>query len=1010
MKPIRLLFSIQLTVFLFAVFAFSFGVATFVEDAHGTETARALIYNARWLEIFYILFVLNLTGMYFRYQMWRKGKQLVGIFHLSFVLILTGSAVTRYLGDRGLLHFREGETSQQYLTDKAFIKVDIDGPESQKTVSFPLMLSTVSPNRWKKSIKTGTGPLKVRLKKFLPEAVPVVVHDSEGIPALTLTIRGQGATPVPLILRQGDRETIENVCFTFDSQAVADSGSSGIYFTLDGNRLLIRSDDRLSVISMREGSRFVLEPDQSIPVQSGMLLNTDRLQFALQHFTLHGRISAEAVENHNPKTDPYSAIILNVSQYGFACDVALFGGTGIEGVPEKRTFGNRTMTFSFGSLPVKLPFSLQLNDFIIERYPGSRMPSTYESQVTLKDRDNSVHKSCRIYMNHILKYRGYRFYQTSYDEDERGSVLSVSRDPGTPVTYAGYALLIICLVLNFLNPDSRFRQLGRQIQKMAVLLLMGIVFLCPSKISARSLSLPQLSISRSHANRFAKLTVQDSRGRMKPLNSLAHQLIRDLGHPEKSQHWTPNQWILFVYAYSDSLDQYPAIPLEDPVIRRELNWTSSPALAPPSIFFDSNGHYILERRTQSAESQPKHARSERDKALIRIRERLNIIHSIQDLFRLHPVSAQSSHWVSDGDTRLDSTVRNQIGNYKKAVRLKQWSEADVLLQKIRSRQQALGGTVLPPPIRQQVEIFYNEARLFERLFPPLLIAGILLLFCLIMNMIKPQIYIRTATKLLTGLIFTGFVCQTGGLILRWIASGHAPWTNKYESMIYIAWAIMLAGVLFLKNSRFPLSLAAMFSASILGAAHLPWTDPAITNLVPVLKSHWLITHVSIITASYGFFALSALLGLLTLIFVSVLRKGDPAGPHIQILSMINERAMLIGLTLVMIGNLLGAVWANESWGRYWGWDPKETWTLIVILVYTAILHIRLIPRVDNGLAVSIGSTFAFWAVMMTYIGVNFYLSGMHSYAAGEAPPVPPAIYLIIGIQVLLTLVSIIKRK
>jgi cytochrome c-type biogenesis protein CcsB len=249
-----------------------------------------------------------------------------------------------------------------------------------------------------------------------------------------------------------------------------------------------------------------------------------------------------------------------------------------------------------------------------------------------------------------------------------------------------------------------------------------------------------------------------------------------------------------------------------------------------------------------------------------------------------------------------------------------------------------------------------------------------------------------------------FLAHTAGLIIRWYIAGHAPWSNGYESMIYIGWASVLAGFIFSRKSMMTMAATSIMTGLILFVAHLNWMDPQVTNLVPVLQSYWLAIHVAMITASYGFLGLGALLGMITLILF-ILKKPhnqDRLNLAIKELNAINEMSLIVGLVLLTVGNFLGGVWANESWGRYWGWDPKETWALVTILVYAVVIHIRFIKGLYTDYAYSVISLLAFTSVLMTYFGVNYYLAGMHSYAKGDPVPIPdfvPWTYAVVAIVI-----------
>lgn len=251
----------------------------------------------------------------------------------------------------------------------------------------------------------------------------------------------------------------------------------------------------------------------------------------------------------------------------------------------------------------------------------------------------------------------------------------------------------------------------------------------------------------------------------------------------------------------------------------------------------------------------------------------------------------------------------------------------------------------------------------------------------------------------SGLLILLFLFHTLGIALRWYIAGQAPWSNAYETMVYVAWSATFAGLLFLKRSPLAFYLATFLSGAVLMVAHLNWLDPQITPLVPVLNSPWLMIHVAVITASYGFFGMSALIGGYTLISVSFSRKPIES-IRLEELSIINELSLHLGLYLMTAGTFFGAVWANESWGRYWGWDPKETWALVTIIVYAIVLHLRLVPRIYNPFLLAVASFFAFSSVLMTYLGVNYFLNGLHSYGAGQTPSGLWTLYLLFGIMIL----------
>jgi cytochrome c-type biogenesis protein CcsB len=264
--------------------------------------------------------------------------------------------------------------------------------------------------------------------------------------------------------------------------------------------------------------------------------------------------------------------------------------------------------------------------------------------------------------------------------------------------------------------------------------------------------------------------------------------------------------------------------------------------------------------------------------------------------------------------------------------------------------------------------------------------GFLMFVFIIVQIFKDRKGIRLAISISKWAIVGLFVLHTGGLIVRWYLSGHAPWSDAYESMIYVAWGTMLFGLLFGRKSDLTISAATFVVAMVLWGAHMNWLDPNIGNLQPVLDSYWLLIHVAVIVASYGPFALAMILGIVSLLLIILTNKENKKRMELNLkeITIINEMAITVGLVMLTIGNFLGGMWANESWGRYWGWDPKETWALISIMVYAFVLHMRLVPGLRGRWFFNWMSISAFGSILFTYFGVNFVLSGLHSYATGDA--------------------------
>jgi len=293
-----------------------------------------------------------------------------------------------------------------------------------------------------------------------------------------------------------------------------------------------------------------------------------------------------------------------------------------------------------------------------------------------------------------------------------------------------------------------------------------------------------------------------------------------------------------------------------------------------------------------------------------------------------------------------------------------------------------------------------------------MLAGLVTLLFVILKIFYNNKFINSLVLIGKIAIILLFIIHTAGLIARWYISGHAPWSDAYESMIYVAWATMFFGLAFGRKSDLTLASTAFVASMILMIAHWNWMDPAIANLVPVLDSYWLMIHVAVIVGSYGPFTLGMILGVVSLLLMIFTNSNNKAKMKLNIreITIITEMALTVGLVMLTIGNFLGGQWANESWGRYWGWDPKETWALISIMVYAFVIHMRLVPGLRGRWFFNFMSIVAFASIMMTYFGVNFYLSGLHSYASGDKVITPDFIYYSIAVVVILGALSYWKYK
>jgi cytochrome c-type biogenesis protein CcsB len=509
--------------------------------------------------------------------------------------------------------------------------------------------------------------------------------------------------------------------------------------------------------------------------------------------------------------------------------------------------------------------------------------------------------------------------------------------------------------------------------------------------------LEKYKVSEEHAAKFGRVIIQDAGGRMKPVNTFSSELLRKVSKSDTYKDMNSDQVLLSMTMFQQVWYNVPIIYLKsgNDSLRKVAGLESKAKYAAIADFFDMEGNYKLSKILQDAyrESIP----NQFQKDFMDIDKRVNLLYSALtgEILRVYPIPNDANNkWVSYLEIdALKNEELNKIKNImpfyaqalEKGTTTKDYKLADSLLEGLGNYQKKYGAKVMPSQDKVDAEILYNKYDIFKKLFQWYLYAGMLMFLFTIIRIFKERKGIRVTVKVFHVIIGLLFALHTAGLIVRWYVSGHAPWSNAYESVIYVGWATMFFGLAFGRKSQLTVASTAFVASMILMVAHWNWTDPEIGNLVPVLDSYWLMIHVAVIVASYGPFTLAMILGCVAMILMLFTNRKNSYKMDLNIkeLTYINEMSMTVGLVMLSIGNFLGGQWANESWGRYWGWDPKETWALVSIMVYAFVIHMRFIPALRNRWIYNFFSVLAFATILMTYFGVNFYLTGLHSYASGE---------------------------
>ncbi|BAO76950.1 cytochrome c biogenesis protein CcsA [Winogradskyella sp. PG-2] len=1060
-KIANFLFSTRLTAVLFIVYAAAMATGTILDrnmETSPTPYTRELIYNAWWFEAIMVFFIINFIGNIFRFRLHKKEKWATLILHLAFIFILFGAFVTRYIGYEGMMAIREGETESQFRSLKTYVSAYVVGDYKvngvlqrynfQREVDFSPRLD----NDFDETISYDETPVNFKLQKYIKGAEKDIIPDENGESYLKIVEAGDGR-PHNHFLKEGEVTNMHNVLISLNKEQ---EGAINITNTEEGIFIKSPYEGEYMTMATRATGKLVKDSLQPLALRSRYLIGNMQLVFPKP--VIKGVF--DIVKKPTILKNDEDGIVMDVSVNGETKSVNILGGKGTYVNFEEVEVGGLDVALRYGSRLEQLPFQIKLNDFIAEKYPGTEKAySSYESKVTVLDK-NKGDFDYHIYMNHILDHGGYRFFQASFDPDEKGTILSVNNDRwGTYITYAGYMLLYFGLMAILFAKNTRFDDIRKRLNKLkdkkAKMMSMILIMFslsgfaqehsandghdhAPEKPAKAQLdSLLKANITpKAHTDKFAEMVIQDYSGRMMPVHTYASEMLRKISKSDVYEDMDATQIFLSIQESRMLWYNMPVIyltPRKADSIRTIIGVDKDEKYVSLLDFFTGTGRNKLGPYIEDAFKAQIPSGFQKE-----VKDTYGRLSLLSDAIegrsiKIFPVPEdENNKWISSFEYKqegyknilkdslyagfVDKGFSYYLMTLNKAKQTGDFTNANKLLDDFKRTQQKLGGDVMLTEDKIKTEILYNKYDIFKKLFSWYMYAGALLFVLIIVQIFwSYNKILNLIIKILVGIIVGLFLLHTAGLIARWYLSGHAPWSDAYESMIYVAWATMLFGLLLARNKRnkkanessvgksiagmvIPLyglfgktssditvGAAAFVTSMILMIAHWNWMDPAIANLEPVLQGYWLMIHVSVIVGSYGPFTLGMILGFVALILMIFTNKKNKAKMDINIkeLTIINEMALTVGLVMLTIGNFLGGMWANESWGRYWGWDPKETWALISIMIYAFVIHMRLVPGLRGRWLFNLMSILAYGSILMTYFGVNFYLAGLHSYASGD---------------------------
>jgi cytochrome c-type biogenesis protein CcsB len=1078
-------FSMRMMSVAMIVFLVAIAIATFIESANGIQAAKILIYNALWFEILLVYLGMNLISNIVKYRMFQREKMAMLAFHVSFLIILIGAGVTRFVSFEGLMLIREGQSVDYIYSADPHLNIRINDGKMQFKYKEKMFMSTITSNSFSVPVEfpNHKNPIEINYVKFESKMIDTLVIDAKvKSSVLDIVTNGMQSNYVG----KNDFLMAGTVPISFEKK---NTPKGGIDVRENGGKVEMKTDLDVRYLPMSEMQKARQTgapiPDslyQIIPKNTWVEFKTTTLYQSGENQFVFKQLIQNAKKTLVPsgKKDRGSDYLTLEITDGNAKKIVQLKG-GMNTIPEKAMFNFEGLTYEleYGSVEIKLPFSIKCRDFKLDKYPGSESPSSFSSDLTIEDPKNKVNRKVKVFMNNVVDYQGYRFFQSAYDlddpktpENEEGTRLSVNHDWwGTNITYVGYLLMSIGMILSLFAKTGRFKDLNGKLGKLKekrsqLATIFLIAFLVIGKASyaqnatsnedhnhemhdghdhsghdhsneaesnqeavapAKSNEKPIFRvISKEHSEELATLLVQDFSGRIIPFHTLCDQLIRKIYRSNKYKDYNAVQTVL-------SMHMYPMHWMKEPIIQvpaqlREQLKLKNEFASLEDVMDQNNGQFKWLKQYEEAFKKADSRKNEFDKKLIKLNEKFEVVQAIF-MWRYMKIVPKSNdkenRWFTPLSSELSQTdsisstlMLQYLTAINQAAQDGQYGKATDLLNKFKQWQRKVAKNIVPDETAVKMEVSYNKMGIFKNTYKSYLLLGFLMLVLFFIRIFKkPSPLFLTifewTRKILLFLLIVIFVYHGAGLGMRWYISGHAPWSNGYEAVVFIAWVTMIAGFSFMRKNAVIIAGTAVLASLMVFVTEMNLLDPEITPLVPVLKSYWLMIHVAIITGSYGFLGLAAILAILnlTLYIFRTKKNGELVTININELTYVSEMTMTIGLFMLTIGTFLGGIWANESWGRYWGWDPKETWALVSVLVYAVILHFRFIPALRGKFIFNVVSLWGYSAILFTFFGVNFFLVGLHSYAQGDGfAKLPNWVYVTIGLFILFTIVAAIRNR
>lgn len=1039
--------SMPLSIFLMLLYATSIGWATFVEKEYGFIVSNDVIYASWWFELLNVWLALSLFGCMLKSIKYNGLKVSVHTFHFALIVIIIGAGITRYYGFEGNMVLEDGESSSFIESRDSFLNVLVSndvGDNGTKNDILPL-------DSFKKGYNISLSPY-VRFSKFSldtkeafdkPLSIKSVSIVNYSLSSLFEQAKNENREVTQKEIDEKKKENHYLAKFEVTYNGI----THAMIVSNRGERAIARFGNRFITLSW--GPKFIQLPFE-LKLDKFEVINYPGSQMP-SSFASYVRV----IDKVNGEY-PFKIFMNNVLDYkGYRFFQSEYR-------VKRDDKGNEIHDENGMPLYVATILSVNNDPGKIPTYIGYTLLMLgalwllFDSDSRFRKLSNYV-KSQKLLSISLLFFGLAMLHistplyaDTNTETDISKATQEFPKEKQINSNTEKKSHADMQLRDKYIKANKAFIAHGVTNKESAEKIAPIFANTSDEAILNRLEGLKK--IPNKTLKLFSKIQIQGFDGRIKLIDTYSDEIMRKITGKKEFKGLKHNQFLLGLMVMPEDMTKLRLIKVtnreildilgvrdtyvsfEDLFHADKLKDVYAFSISPNAEGLEKfEKAYKLYHFVNTALKKRDSERSEFDKQVLKLHEKMDLLMPFSIWHYLRMIPSNSHSWVAFGNPNMldikqleqsnpehrleltlliyfleDFRLQAQVG-----IALNEWDKLNETLIFYNCYQALVGGNLYLNPTLVESELFLNKTDLFPVSQYFYLILGMLLFFVAFIAILSNKQIPKWLGKGCYIVLFCVFIAHTLGLILRWYVGGHAPWSNAYESMLYIAWASALSGVIILRKSYFAMCGASFLAGMALMVAHWGFMDPQIGNLQPVLQSYWLNIHVAVIVASYGFLGLSFMLGItnLMLFIFRNPQKRPQVDSAILTLSAISEMSMIIGVLMLIVGTFLGGIWANESWGRYWGWDSKETWSLVSVGVYACVLHVRLLKPLYLPYIYNVLSVIAFSSILMTYFGVNFYLgTGMHSYAQGEGSSVNKLIFISLFLIFSLVALAFIKRK